>query len=77
MTLYILLSLRVAALRCWAKENLLSVASVEDPELCRRVSLWLATSRSSQHRVEQLELGTYWVFAGLESEPFPLLNTET
>ncbi len=23
----------------------------------------------------ELELGTYWVFAGLESEPFSLLNT--
>ncbi len=25
----------------------------------------------------ELELGTYWVFAGLESEPPSLLNTDT
>ncbi len=24
--------------------------------------------------IRELKLGTYWMFAGLESEPFPLLN---
>ena len=58
-----------------------SVNSVEDPESRRRrdrrVPLWLATSGSSQLGIEELELGADLVFAGLESEPFSFLNTDT
>ena len=41
------------------------------------MTLWLVISGFSQLRIEELELGTYRVFAGLESEPFSLLNTDT
>jgi len=49
MTLYILLLLRVAALRCWARKNLLSVLSV---------SLWLVISGFFPLSIWELELGT-------------------
>ncbi len=45
---------------------------------CRRRdsgSLWLAIFGFFPLPIWELELGTYWVFAGFESEPFSLLNT--
>jgi len=37
---------------------------------------WLVISGFSALRIEESELGTDSVFAGVESEPFSLLNTE-
>ncbi len=36
--------------------------------------MWLVISEFFPLLIRELELGTYWVFAGLESEPFFLLN---